>query len=44
MGLSTSPGFFQSLVEKMLMGLKQSQCVAFLDDIVSGSKTFKGMI
>ena len=44
MGLSSSPGFFQSLVEKMLMGLKQSQCVAFLDDIMSGSKTFEGMI
>ena len=44
MGLSCSPGFFQSLVEKMLMGLKQSQCVAFLDDIMSGSKTFEGMI
>ena len=40
MGLSSSPGFFQSLVEKLLMGLKQSRCVAFLDDILSGSVTF----
>ena len=40
MGLSSSPGFFQSVVEKLLMGLKQSRCVAFLDDILSGSQDF----
>lgn len=41
MGLSSSPGFFQSVVEKLLMGLKQSRCVAFLDDILSGSPDFE---
>ena len=44
MGLASSPGFFQSLVERILMGLKQSQCVSFLDDILSGSKDCGGMI
>ena len=44
MGLASSPGFFQSLVEKILMGLKQSQCVSFLDDILSGSKDCDEMI
>ena len=44
MGLTNSPGFFQSLVEKILMGLKQSQCVAFLDDILSGSRDCDGMV
>lgn len=44
LGLSSSPGFFQSLVEKMMMGLKGSVCVCYLDDILSGSTTFEGML
>ena len=41
MGLSSSPGFFQSLVEKCLLGLKHVKgCVSFLDDILAGSGTF----
>ena len=44
LGLSSSPGFFQSLVERMMMGLKGSTCVCFLDDILSGSPTFEGML
>ena len=44
MGLASSPGFFQSLVEKILMGLKQAQCVSFLDDILSGAKDSDEMI
>ena len=39
MGLSSSPGFFQSIIERLLLGIKQSKCVAFLDDILSASKT-----
>ena len=44
MGLASSPGFFQSLVEKVLMGLSQNQSVAFLDDVLSGAKDSDGMI
>ena len=44
LGLSSSPGFFQSLVQRMMAGLKFSQVVAFLDDLLSGSPTFEGMM
>ena len=44
LGLSSSPCFFQSLVEKMTMGLKGSVCTCYLDDILSASPTFEGMI
>ena len=44
LGLSSSPTFFQSLVEKIFMGLKQSVVCVYLDDAMSGSPTFKGMI
>ena len=44
LGLSSSPGFFQSLVERMMMGLKGSVCTCYLDDILSGSPTFTGML
>ena len=44
LGLSASPGFFQSLVEKMMMGLKSSVVVAYLDDLLSGSSSFHGML
>ena len=44
LGLSNSPCFFQGLVERIFMGLKQSQCVVFLDDCLSGAKTFDEMI
>ena len=43
LGLSSSPTFFQSLVEKVFMGLKQSVVVCYLDDALSGSKTFDEM-
>ena len=48
LGLSNSPCFFQTVVERILMGLKNNKsvgnCVAFLDDILSGSPTFDGMV
>ena len=48
LGLSNSPCFFQTVVERMLMGLKNNKslgnCVAFLDDVMSGSPTFEGMM
>lgn len=44
LGLSSSPGFFQSLVERMMMGLKSKEVVAYLDDLLSGSPTFIGMM
>ena len=44
LGLSNSPCYFQSLVEKIFMGLKQSQCVCYLDDVLTGSPSFHGMI
>ena len=44
LGLSNSPCFFQSVVEKMLMGLKNDQCVVFLDDILSGAINFGNML
>jgi len=44
LGLSSSPGFFQSLVERMMMGLKSSIVVCYLDDLLSGSSSFSGML
>ena len=44
LGLNGSPTFFQSLVEKIFMGLKQSIAVCYLDDVLSASKTFAEMI
>lgn len=44
LGLSSSPGFFQSLVQRMMEGLKFSEVVAYLDDLLSGSPTFEGML
>ena len=41
MGLSSSPGFFQSFIEKLLLGIKQSKCVAFLDDILAGNQNYQ---
>ena len=41
MGLSSSPGFFQSIIEKLLLGIKQSKCVAFLDDILAGNQNYQ---
>ena len=44
LGLSSSPCYFQSLVQKIFMGLTQNQCVVYLDDILSAHKSFEGMI
>ena len=48
LGLSNSPCFFQTIVERMMMGLKNNKslgnCVCFLDDVMTGSETFDGMI
>ena len=44
LGLSSSPCYYQSLVEKIFMGLKQSECVCYLDDILSAHCTFEGMV
>ena len=44
LGLSGSPTYFQNLVERIFMGLKQSQCVVYLDDVLSAHMTFEGML
>ena len=44
LGLSSSPGFYQSITEQTMMGLKQDACVVYADDILSGSKTFEEML
>ena len=44
LGLSNSPCFFQNLVEKMFMGLKNKQCIFYLDDVLSGAQTFDEML
>jgi hypothetical protein len=44
LSLSSSPGIFHSLVQRMMAGLKFSQVVAYLDDLLSGWPTFEGMI
>ena len=41
LGLASSPCYFQSLVEKMFMGLKQKECVVYLDDLLSAHATFE---
>ena len=43
LGLSSAPPYFQSMVEKQMMGLKNSACVVFLDDLASGGKDFDTM-
>ena len=44
LGLASSPTFFQSLMEKMFLGLKQKTVMVYLDDCLSGSPTVEGMI
>ena len=44
LGLSSAVGFFQNLIEKLLMGLKNSRCVAYMDDIGTASQTFIEMM
>ena len=39
MGLSSSPGFFQSTIEKLLLGIPN--CVAFLDDILAANRNYQ---
>ena len=44
LGLSSAVGFFQGIIEKMLLGLKNSKCICFLDDIATASITFEEML
>ena len=39
MGLSSSLGFFQSTIEKLLLGIPN--CVAFLDDILAANRNYQ---
>ena len=45
LGVSSAVGYFQGLIEKTLMGLKNNlKLVAYMDDIATGSPTFEEMI
>lgn len=44
LGLSSSPTFFQSIVERIFMGMKNTVVAVYMDDILSGSPSVKGMI
>ena len=43
-GLTNAPATFQRLMECVLVGLTEKQCLIYLDDIVVFSKSFKGHI
>ena len=43
-GISSAPGFFQSLVEKTFLGLKGSVVQTYIDDCLTAHRTFQGMI
>jgi hypothetical protein len=40
-GLCNSPATFESLTERVLAGITWNQCLVYLDDIISYSKTFE---
>ena len=44
LGLSSSPPFFQGLVEKIMLGLKFDEVVCYLDDVLTGAPTFQDMV
>ena len=43
-GLTNAPATFKHLMECVLAGLTEKQCLIYLDDIVVFSKSFKGHI
>ena len=44
LGLSSAVGFFQGLISKWLLGLKNVKCCCFIDDIATGATDFDQMI
>lgn len=44
LGISSAVGYFQSQIERTLLGLKNINCVNYLDDIASGAKFFDQML
>ena len=43
LGISSAVGYFQGLIEKTLLGLKNIKCVCYMDDIATGSNNFEDM-
>ena len=44
LGISSAVGYFQSQIESTLLGIKNLKCVAYMDDIATGSDTFDSML
>ena len=44
LGLCVSGSHFQGVLERTLLGLKNTSCVQFLDDLALANKTFKGLL
>ena len=44
LGLSCSSQHFQGVIEKTLLGLKNTKCVQYLDDLATAAKTFIKML
>ena len=43
LGITSAVGHFQGAIEQIMMGLKNSKCVCYLDDVASAGKTFNEM-
>lgn len=44
LGIASAVEYFQSQIEKTLLGLKNQKCVAYMDDIATASDTSENMI
>jgi len=43
-GISSAPGYFQSQIERIFLGLKHTKVVCYMDDLATGSTDFKSMM
>ena len=45
LGISSAVGFFQGLIERILLGVKNTlRCVCYMDDVATGAITFEQML
>ena len=44
LGISSAVGYFQGVIEQTLLGIKNVNCVNYLDDIASAARTFDQML
>ena len=44
LGISSAVGFFQGLISKWLLGLKNVKCCCFIDDVATGAVDFDQML